>query len=245
MSTLLLIILATFLISLISLIGIITLSLKDKTLRNVLLLFVSLAAGALIGDAFLHLIPESIQRLDIQNTFFGVILGFILFLIIEKLLHWRHCHEAECKVHNFAYMNLFGESVHNFIDGLLIAASFLINLQTGIATTIAVALHEIPQELGDFGVLIHGGFTKFKAILYNFLSAIFAIIGGILGFLIHSQAEPIINFLVPIAAGGFLYVAATDLIPETHKETHRGKSILNLIFFVIGILIMYLLLSLG
>ena len=238
------IILSTFVISLISLIGVTALSLNHKTLKKVLLLLVSLAAGALIGDAFLHLIPESLETLNTQNTFLGVIIGFVLFLIIEKALHWRHCHDADCHVHNFAYMSLFGETVHNFIDGLLIAASFLINVNTGLATTIAVALHEIPQELGDFGVLLHGGFNKFKALLYNFLSGLAAIVGGIVGFIIHSSSASFINFLIPIAAGGFIYVAATDLLPETHKETHRGKSILNLIFFIIGILLMYLLLFL-
>jgi zinc and cadmium transporter len=239
------IILSTFVISLISLIGVTALSFKHKTLKKILLLFVSLAAGALIGDAFLHLIPESIETLSVEDTFFGVLIGFVLFLIIEKGLHWRHCHDADCTVHNFAYMSLFGETVHNFIDGLLIAASFLINIPTGIATTMAVALHEIPQELGDFGVLLHGGFSKLKALLYNFLSGLAAILGGILGFILHNSSEAFVNFLVPIAAGGFIYIAATDLLPETHKETHRGKSLLNLIFFILGILLMYLLLFLG
>jgi len=244
MQTLIWILVSTFLISLISLIGVLTLSVKHKTLEKLTLLFVALAAGALIGGAFLHLIPESLESLKQANTFIGVLSGFVLFLIIEKALHWRHCHENNCKIHNFAYMSLFGDLVHNFIDGLLIAASFLTNIQIGITTTLAVALHEIPQEIGDFGVLLHGGFSKLKALSYNFLSALTAIIGGLIGFFINSKIEIVTQFLVPIAAGGFLYVGASDLLPELRKETNIWKSLLNLLIFIIGILIMYLFLFL-
>ncbi len=233
------IILATFIVSLISLVGILTISINHKKLSKFVFLLVALSAGTLLGGAFLHLIPESLE--SSENTFLFVLLGFILFLLIEKILHWRHCHDSDCKVHTFAHMSLLGDAVHNFIDGLIIATGFLVNIQTGIATTTAVALHEIPQEIGDFGVLLHGGFSKLKALLYNFISALTAVLGGIVGYLLPGLINNPNAFLAPIAAGGFIYIAASDLIPEIRKELHVGRSILNLLIFLLGIYIMYLL----
>ena len=136
-------------------------------------------------------------------------------------------------------MNLFGDAVHNFIDGLIIAASFLIDIKLGITTTFAVALHEIPQEIGDFGVLRHAGFSKLKALTYNLLTALTAVLGGILGYFLQSSTELVTLFLLPFAAGGFLYISASDLIPEIRKELNAKKSLLNLMVFLAGILIMY------
>ena len=155
-----------------SLIGVITLVMKEKTLHKILILLVSLSAGALIGGAFLHLLPEAQELYQDGNLFLFVLLSFIFFFILEKLLHWRHCHKGVCKVHTFGLMNLIGDSIHNFIDGLVIAASFLTSFHLGVVTTLAVALHEIPQEIGDFGVLVYGGLSKKKALFYNFLSAL-------------------------------------------------------------------------
>lgn len=239
MSTLLWIIFATLLLSLISLLGIITLSLKPKYLKKTLLLLVSLSAGALMGGAFFHLIPESLEASTSSNVFISVLTGFVIFFIIEKVLHWRHCHKDHCPVHTFAYMNLFGDAVHNFIDGLIIAASFMVNIHLGIITTLAVALHEIPQEIGDFGVLLHAGFSKLKALSYNFLIAATAVLGGLVGFLLQGTTGSLTSFLLPFAAGGFLYISASDLIPEIRKELHVGKSLLNLLLFLVGILLMY------
>ena len=239
MSTLLWIIFATLILSIISLLGIITLSLRPKYLKKILLLLVSLSAGALMGGAFFHLIPEALEASSATNVFMSVLTGFIIFFIIEKVLHWRHCHEDHCPVHSFAYMNLFGDAVHNFIDGLIIAASFIVNVPLGIATTLAVALHEIPQEIGDFGVLLHAGFSKVKALSYNFLIAATAILGGLIGFLLKETTESLTLFLLPFAAGGFLYIAASDLIPEIRKELNMKKSFLNLIIFLVGIILMF------
>jgi zinc and cadmium transporter len=239
METLIWIILATLMVSIISLIGIFTLSLKDKYLQKILLLLVSLSAGALMGGAFFHLIPEALEKSPATTVLGSVLVGFVLFLIIEKVLHWRHCHKDHCPIHTFAYMNLFGDAVHNFIDGLIIAASFLIDIKLGITTTFAVALHEIPQEIGDFGVLRHAGFSKLKALTYNLLTALTAVLGGILGYFLQSSTELVTLFLLPFAAGGFLYISASDLIPEIRKELNAKKSLLNLMVFLAGILIMY------
>lgn len=239
MTTLMYILAGTIIVSLIAFVGIITLSIKEKLLDKILLVLVALSAGALMGGAFLHLIPESVEMFGTFDIFIYILLGFIIFFFIEKVLHWRHCHMEKCPIHTFAYMNLFGDGVHNFIDGLIIAASFVADIHLGIITTLAVALHEIPQELGDFGVLVYGGFKKTRALLLNFATAIMAIIGGIIGFFLAGMIDSSIMFLLPFAAGGFIYIAASDLIPEIRKETGIKKSLLYFAIFIIGILIMY------
>jgi zinc and cadmium transporter len=239
MNSLLWIMISTFLISLISFIGIFTLALKDKFLDKIILLLVSLSAGALMGGAFIHLLPESVELSGGLDVFFFVLVGFALFFLIEKVLHWRHCHKGECKVHTFTYMNLIGDSIHNFIDGLIMATSFIISIPLGMTTTMAIALHEIPQEIGDFGVLIYGGFTKKKALVLNFLTALTAVLGGLIGFFISNKVENVKLFILPFAAGGFLYIAASDLIPEIRKETSLKKSMIYFGIFILGIFIMY------
>ena len=234
------IVLTTFLIALIAFIGILTLSLKEKVLEKILLVLVSLSAGALMGGAFLHLIPESIERGGESSPFIFVLTGFILFFIIEKVLHWRHCHKGKCDVHTFHYMNLIGDSIHNFIDGLIIAASFIVSIPLGLTTTVAIAAHEIPQEIGDFGVLVYGGFDKKKALVLNFVVALTIVLGGITGYIVSQNIENAVIFLIPFAAGGFIYIAATDLVPEIKKETNIKKSMATMLVFVCGILIMWL-----
>jgi zinc and cadmium transporter len=218
MSTLLWIIISTFLISFIAIVGIFFLFLKEKLLEKILLILVALSAGALLGGAFLHLIPEAIEKFKNYNIYLYILVGFILFFLVEKLLHWRHCHRAKCPVHTFGYINLLGDGVHNFIDGLIIAASFVANFNLGIITSLAVALHEIPQEIGDFGVLVYAGFKKTKALLLNYISALTVILGGIVGYFLSDFMKSSIGFLLPFAAGGFIYIAASDLIPELRKE---------------------------
>jgi len=240
MNTLFQIILATFIISLISFIGVLTLTLNKKSLNKFLITIVAFAAGALIGSAFLHLIPEASEKLSYASVSFFVLLGFILFFLIEKILHWRHCHEKECKIHPFSYLILIGDGVHNFLDGLIIAASFIISPAIGITSTIAIALHEIPQEIGDFGILVYGGMKKKKALFLNFLVALTAIIGGIIGFLLKS-VNSISIFILPVAAGGFIYIASSDLLPELKKETKLKKSLLDFVIFLIGIALMLIL----
>lgn len=232
---------ANLAISVIALIGILTLSLKSKTIQKFLLWLVGLSSGALMGGAFLHLLPEALkmsQGINI-NIFNWVLVSFVIFFVIEKILHWRHCHKEHCEVHTLGTMNLIGDAVHNFIDGLIIAASFVVNPALGISTTLAVALHEIPQEIGDFGVLLHVGYARKKAILMNFLTALFAVLGGVLGYYLISVNYDIEIYLLPIAAGGFIYIAASDLLPEIRKEKSPKKSMVSFGFFIIGVLIMY------
>ena len=233
------IILSTFIISLIAFVGVLTLSLKEKILNRIVLFLVSLSAGALMGGAFLHLIPESFEKYGNGDILIFVLIGFILFFIIEKILHWRHCHKGKCDVHTFHYMNLVGDSIHNFIDGLIMAAAFVTSIPLGVTTAIAIAAHEIPQEIGDFGVLIYGGFEKKKALFMNFLVALTVIIGGVVGYLISKRIHEATTFLLPFAAGGFIYIAATDLIPEIKKELDFKKYIATLIIFILGIMIMW------
>jgi len=239
MNNLLWIMISTFLISLISFIGIFTLALKEKFLEKIVLFLVSLSAGALMGGAFLHLLPESVELREGLDVFLFVLVGFVLFFLIEKILHWRHCHKGECEVHTFTYMNLIGDSIHNFIDGLIMATSFVVSIPLGMTTTMAIALHEIPQEIGDFGVLIYGGFSKKKALILNFLVALTAVLGGLIGFFISNMVDDVKLFILPFAAGGFLYIAASDLIPEIRKETSLKKSMICFGIFILGISIMY------
>lgn len=230
------------LVSLISFIGIITLALNIKRLKGALLFLVSFAAGALLGDAFIHLLPEAVEEFGFgMEISLYLILGILVFFIFEKFIHWNHCHMPTTSkhVHSFGVMNLIGDVLHNFIDGLIIGASYLVNLEVGIATTLAVILHEIPQEIGDFGVLIHSGFTISKALLFNFLSALTAVIGTIISLYFGSYFGNYNLFLLPLTVGGFIYIAASDLIPELHKEVNITKSLMQLFGIVIGVAMMF------
>jgi zinc and cadmium transporter len=239
MNTLFLIIGSTFLISLIAFVGMITLFLKERLLSKILLILVAFSAGALMGGAFLHLLPEAVSKsIDIE-IFWWVLGGFIFFFLIEKVLHWHHCHKTR-HPHTFGYMNLIGDAIHNFTDGLIIAASFIAGPSLGIATTIVIAAHEIPQEIGDFGVLIYSGFKKFRALTLNFIAALTVVIGGLTGYFISAYIQQSIFFLLPLAAGGFIYIASSDLIPEIRKEVEAKKSFLIFITFLIGILLMWI-----
>ena len=237
---------ATFIVSLVSLIGLFGLAIKTKLLDRILFLLVGLSAGALIGDAFLHLIPEAVAGGSTELTFLFIIVGFSFFFLIERVLSWQHCHKhGKCSEHSFSQMNLIGDGVHNFIDGLVIAASFAAGKEIGIATTTAVLVHEIPQEIGDFGVLVYGGFSKAKALFTNFMYALLAIMGAVAGVFMVSAVGQMNFFLLPFAAGGFIYIGASDLIPELHKEPKMNRSILAFAFFLLGIIAMYLLKVLG
>ena len=238
------IILSTFLISLIAFIGALTLLLKEKLLNKILLALVALSAGALIGGAFLHLLPEAILKVSkekIFSLFLFLLLGFCLFFILELFFLWHHSHFKHKKYKKpVSYLILISDSVHNFIDGLVIAASFIINFHIGIITFLAIALHEIPQEIGDFGVLVYGGFGKVKALFLNFLTAITVVFGGIAGFLLSGQIGSAIVYLLPFAAGNFIYIAASDLIPEIKHKKSLKKSLAYFVIFLLGILLMLL-----
>ncbi len=232
--------LSAFIISCGSLVGIFTLSIDESRLKSILLFLVSLSAGALMGGAFIHLLPEASELLPASALFNTVLLSFVFFFIVEKIFHWRHCHHGHCDVHSFGFMNLFGDAIHNFLDGLIIAATFITNPGLGFISALAIALHEIPQEIGDFGVLLHAGYPKIKALIANFLVAIIALFGVVIGFTLTSYIGNLISYLLAFAAGGFIYISASDLLPEIRKETSLKKSLISFSIFLTGILLMYL-----
>jgi zinc and cadmium transporter len=233
-------------VSLLSGSGALLLFLRKTFLERGLLLLVSFAAGALLGDAFLHILPElaeSSRGFDVSASL-AVLAGLIAFFILEKVLHWHHSHiPHEDVIHPVAVTNLVGDGLHNFIDGAIIGGAFLASTQLGIATTIAVALHEIPQELGDFGILVHSGMKPRRALAMNLLSALASVLGAVIALLLADFAE-VERLLLPFTAGAFVYIASTDLIPELHKEPEVRKSLVQVVALIGGVAVMYALLSL-
>lgn len=239
--------LAVVIVSLVSLVGVFTLSLREELLKKYIFIFISLAVGALMGDAFIHLIPESIESFE-NPALAGILIiaGILIFLIIEKYLHWHHHGEDvnERHVHSVGKLILFSDAIHNIADGIAIGVSFLVSIPLGMATTIAVILHEIPQEIGDFTVLLHAGYTRNKALWFNFLSGITAVFGVFIAWILGQAGETFIVWILPITAGGFIYIAIADLIPELHKTKELKHSFFQLIGVITGILAMLALLFL-
>jgi zinc and cadmium transporter len=214
---------ASLLMSLVSLIGVIFFKLRKKIVKKELLTLVGLATGALLGDAFLHLIPEAMEIKGQNGIGIWIILGMMIFFVLEKILKWRHCHDIDChQEKQLAWMSLAADSIHNLIDGLIIGSSFLVSIPLGISTTVAVLMHEIPQEIGDLAILIHSGWDLKKAALMNLSSAFFSLIGVIIIWTIGNKIN-LHGELIAITAGGFIYLAATDLIPELHRHQSEIK----------------------
>jgi zinc and cadmium transporter len=245
--------LSVIVVSLVSLIGILFISRKKEFSHSTLLFLVSMSVGTLIGGAFLHLLPETVE-----HTGFGisvsllVLAGFLIFYLLESVIHMHHEHMPKKNKHHhhhhayhLAPMNLIGDGLHNFIDGLVIAGAYLVSIPVGIATTIAVIFHEVPQEIADFGVLLYSGLKKKKAILFNFLSAAVAIIGAVVGLILGNVTEHFVEIVLPFAAGGFIYIASANLIPELQSEKGFKNACMNLLAIVLGIAIMIALLFLG
>ncbi len=239
------IVLSTFIVSLGSLVGIVTVAVNTEKLNKILLFLVSLSTGAMLGGAFFHLLPEASEMLKGDMLYGIVLFAFVLFFFIEKLFHWRHCHKGECDVHTFGVMNLVGDSIHNFVDGLILAAAYLTDFRLGLVTTLAIGFHEIPQEIGDFGVLLYAGYTKKKAMILNFLVALTAVLGGIVGFFASESVSGFTPYLLPFAAGGFIYVAASDMMPEIRKEKSLKKSLISFGIVIAGIILMLMLRLVG
>ncbi len=234
--------LSTFLISLISFSGALVLFLREKLLETTLLCLVAFSAGALMGTAFLHLLPEAVEETGGSLTvFLYLIIGFTLFFILEQFIGWHHHDQRHQRAKSFSYLILVSDALHNFIDGLIIAASFVIAVPVGIATAVAVALHEIPQEIGDFGILVYGGIEKIKALFLNFFTAITVVFGGLVGFLLAGKIGQSIVFLLPFAAGSFVYIASSDLIPEIKHRGGSKMSIIHFLFFATGLVLMLVL----
>lgn len=235
MSTLGWILTSSLLMSIIALVGSLTLILKEETLKKITLPLVAFAAGSLIGGAFLHMIPAGMIQYGSDETFYiWLLLGFIVFFSLEQFLHWHHCHRAitDCK-QPLTYLILIGDGLHNFIGGLAIAGTFLIDIRLGITAWLAAAAHELPQELGDFAALIHGGWEKGRALLFNVLSALTFLVGGLTAYMLSFQID--VSFLVPFAAGNFIYIGASDLVPEVNKHCDAKANVIHFAFFFIGI----------
>lgn len=238
---------SVLIVSCVAFVGLLTLSMRTDLLRSYVFVLVSLAIGALLGDAFIHLIPGAFATIENPlHVSLLVIAGILIFFSIEKILHWHH-HGTDNELHTgtapVGRLILLSDGFHNFIDGVIIGASYLVSVEVGIATTIAVIAHEIPQEIGDFGVLLYAGYTKMRALLLNFVSALFAIFGAAVSLVFGSSTETLVQFLVPVAAGGFIYIALADLIPQLPKSTRAGASIMQLGAVLAGVCIMVALLA--
>lgn len=235
MNTLVYILISVFIVSAISLIGVFTLLFKSKSLDKVFFVLVSFATGSMLGAAFLDLLPEAIEKASPEKVFGSVLAGLMVFFLMEKFLYWYHCHEGECDVHQFTYLNLFGDGLHNFLDGVIIAAAFIGSFSLGVITTLAIVLHEIPQELGDFGVLVYGGFSRMKALVCNFLTALTSVAGAVAAYFFLDKIEGLTPLIIGVAAGGFIYISCTDLIPELNKQRKVSSSIQQFILILLGI----------
>jgi zinc and cadmium transporter len=229
-------------VSLLSLVGIATFLLEKELQRSLLLYMVSFSVGGLFGGAFFHLIPEASASSGFTTAVSGFILvGILVSFLVEQVLKWRHCHvpTSDEHPHSFAYMNLIGDSIHNMIDGIVIGGSYLVSPSMGIVTTLAVCLHELPQEIGDFGVLVYAGFTRARALKYNFLTALTAFIGVTIALTLSGYVENLTTYLVPFAAGNFIYIAGSDLIPELHAEEKLSRTIIQIAAMLCGVILLF------
>ena len=225
------------LMSAISLVGSATLLLSPASLARLVSPLVAFAAGSLLGGAFFHMLPAAAAggTRDLGDVFLWTMLGFALFFALEQFLHWHHCHRAanSCK-QPLTYLILIGDALHNFLGGLAVASTFLVDIRLGIATWLAAAAHEVPQELGDFAVLVHGGWTARNALLFNVLSALTFLVGGLVTYFAAARID--VSFLVPFAAGNFLYIGASDLVPEVNKHDNLAVNLVHFAAFVAGTL---------
>jgi len=238
MDTLAIITISGLLMSALSLIGWVSFLLPERTLKQLLLPMVAMAAGSMIGGSLFHLIPAAVETLgNTTAVYFWIAAGFASFFVLEQFLHWHHCHKAPSEHHHpMTALLLVADGIHNFIGGLAIGGSFVIDLRLGMAAWLAAAAHEIPQELGDFGVLVHGGFSKKQALLYNFLSSLTFPLGAVAAYALSTRMDA--GFLIPFAAGNFLYIGAADLVPEVNKHERLSRSLLHLLSFLFGIAIL-------
>ena len=232
-------------VCIISLIGIFTLGVLQERLQRLLFYLVSFSAGALLGDVFIHILPEIMEgESALQNSSY-VLMGILLFFVLERGLKWHHSHSShDEEVHSVVHLTIIGDALHNFLDGIAIAAAFLVSIPVGVATATAVIFHEIPQEIGQFAILMHGGWSKGKALLYNFFSALTAVVGAVLTLLFSQNFAEAPNLLLGISAASFIYIAMADLIPELHKETDTHRSLLQFFCMIAGIGVMALMLFL-
>lgn len=239
MSTLGWIVTGGVLMSAIALIGSVTLLMKKSTLDRIVMPLVAFAAGSLLGGAFLHMLPAASKSMpDAVSMYAWTLGGFTAFFALEQILHWHHCHRAaaDCK-QPLTYLILIGDGLHNFLGGLGVGGVFMVDARLGIAAWIAAAAHEVPQELGDFGVLVHGGWSRRRALLFNFFSGSTFLLGGIVAWAAAGTID--VSFLVPFAAGNFIYIGASDLVPEVKKHGDLIANAVNFVSFVAGLMLLW------
>jgi zinc and cadmium transporter len=226
------------LMSAIAMVGSVTLVLPERTLQRILLPLVAFAAGSLLGGAFFHMLPVGLEAGMSNVAVYGLVLaGFAVFFGLEQFLHWHHCHRAEALCRKpLTYLILIGDGLHNFLGGLAVAGTFLIDIRLGIITWLAAAAHEVPQELGDFGVLVHGGWQKGRALLYNMFSALTFLVGGLVAYAASFRLD--VTWLVPFAAGNFIYIGAADLIPEVKAHAELRANVIHFAAFVVGVVLL-------
>ena len=225
----------------------------ERTRARLLPHFISYAIGALLGAAFLALLPHAMEGpgvSDVHNISLTVLLGVLSFFLLEKMVLWRHCHHDHCEAHDPVEMPvtnkaagsivMIGDTVHNFVDGILIGAAFLTDIHLGVVTAIAVAAHEIPQELGDFAVLLHSGFSRGQALLFNGLSGLATVVGGLLAYYGLQNLDHLLPYALAIAASSFIYVAVADLIPGLHKRMELAETVKQVSLISAGVLTIYL-----
>ncbi len=213
---------------------------------------VSFAIGALLGAAFLAILPHAFDSPNVESAhtvMLTVLIGILVFFLLEKMVIWRHCHTEDCEAHvadleqarSAATGNLIliGDGIHNMVDGVLIAAAFLTDIHLGIVTSIAVIAHEIPQELGDFAVLLHSGFSRSKALLYNVLTSLTTVVGGVAAYFSLSVAQQIVPYVLAVAASSFIYIAVADLIPGLHKRPEFSATLQQLTLIVLGVAVIF------
>ncbi len=228
------IILASIFDSLLGLIGAFSIFISKRKFNVLIWILVAFAAGTLIAGGIGHLFLKGINYVGKEKSVDLFLFGFMIFFLLERALHWHHCHKIKCKVHPVSYLILIGDGVHNVVDGLVIAGTFLVSIPLGIITTLMIIAHEVPQELGNYAVTVYGGFSKIRALLYNFISQSTCIIGSILGYLLSNSFN--YYYLLPFAAGGFVYIAASDLVPMLHEEENLIKSIISFLLMIFGML---------
>lgn len=244
---------SVILVSLVSIIAILPLLFKKKCPKSLLIALLSLSAGALLGGVFIHFMPEIVEHGYHLESGLYILLGFLIFFVLEKFIHWHHCHsdikEGDREAHSHAYhlapINLIGDGIHNFLDGLVIAGAYIASIPLGIAATVSVIFHELPQEIADFGVLLYSGWSKKKAVLFNFLSATTAILGAIVALFLAEKIHGFTHFIIPFAAGNFIYIAASNLVPELHRHCKLRDIIIHLVVMIAGIAIMYAITLIG
>ncbi len=208
----------------------------DSMRKRLLPCLLSYATGTLLGAAFLGMIPKAMEQAQTLNISITILVGIVLFFLLEKILLWRHCHDKDCEVHsNTGPIILIGDAFHNFVDGLVIAAAFLTSIPMGIATSLAVIAHEIPQEVGDFAILLHSGYTKLRALVLNFLSSLSTLLGAVAAYYFLAETSQLVPYILAMSAASFIYIAVADLVPSLHKSTGLKATALQISLIMAGI----------